>query len=199
MNVLLFWLNWLTCGYPWQTTIFHRQMNEDPFFLSANVPQRYFCEITLLPAIYVHLSITCVYLCLYIMTIYSVVIIGICTYLILPRSASVHSIICCPKSSDHLLPCTFFKNEKRKQSAMSTRLLHQTFPTRYYAFQRHTQRSSNEPPSLRNFGLLPKIALALGSSTHTPFLPIARYKSNIEKVTIVSDYISFFLQFLRCL
>ena len=65
------------------------------FFHSATVPQRYFCEITLLPAIYVHLSITCVYLCLYIMTIYSVVIIGICTYLILPRSASVHSIICC--------------------------------------------------------------------------------------------------------
>ena len=103
------------------------------------------------------------------------------------------------KSSDHLLPCPFFKNEKRKQSAMSTRLLHQTFPTGYYAFHRHTQRLSNEPPSLRNFGLLLKIALALGSSTHTPFLPIARYKSNIEKVTIVSDYISFFLQFLRCL
>lgn len=103
------------------------------------------------------------------------------------------------KSSDHLLPCPFFKNEKRKQSAMSTRLLHQTFPTGYYAFHRHTQRLSNEPPSLRNFGLLLKIALALGSSTHTPFSPIARYKSNIEKVTIVSDYISFFLQFLRCL
>ena len=82
---------------------------------------------------------------------------------------------------------------------MSTRLLHQTFPTGYYAFHRHTQRLSNEPPSLRNFGLLLKIALALGSSTHTPFSPIARYKSNIEKVTIVSDYISFFLQFLRCL
>ena len=108
------------------------------FFHSATVPQRYFCEITLLPAIYVHLSITCVYLCLYIMTIYSVVIIGICTYLIFPRSASVHSIICCQKSSDHLLPCPFFKIEKRKQSAMSTRLLHQTFPTGYYAFHRHT-------------------------------------------------------------
>ena len=73
------------------------------------------------------------------------------------------------KSSDHLLPCPFFKNEKRKQSAMSTRLLHQTFPTGYYAFHRHTRRLSNEPPSLRNFGLLPKIALAIGSSTHTPF------------------------------
>ena len=78
------------------------------------------------------------YLCLYIMIIYSVVIIGICTYLIFQRSASVHSIICCQKSSDHLLPCPFFKNEKRKQSAMSTRLLHQTFPTGYYAFHRHT-------------------------------------------------------------
>ena len=42
------------------------------------------------------------------------------------------------KSSDHLLPCPFFKIEKRKQSAMSTRLLHQTFPTGYYAFHRHT-------------------------------------------------------------
>ena len=96
------------------------------------------------------------YLCLYIMIIYSVVIIGICTYLIFQRSASVHSIICCQKSSDHLLPCPFFKIEKRKQSAMSTRLLHQTFPTGYYAFHRHTQRLSNEPPSLRNFGLFLK-------------------------------------------
>ena len=60
------------------------------------------------------------------------------------------------KSSDHLLPCPFFKIEKRKQSAMSTRLLHQTFPTGYYAFHRHTRRLSNEPPSLRNFGLFLK-------------------------------------------
>ena len=169
------------------------------FFLSATVPQRYFCEITLLPAIYVHLSITCVYLCLYIMTIYSVVIIGICTYLILPRSASVHSIICCPKSSDHLLPCTFFKNEKRKQSAMSTRLLHQTFPTRYYAFQRHTQRSSNEPPSLRNFGLFLK-----NSTCSRLFYTYAFFHqfwdiNQTSKKLLLLAIISPFFQFLRCL
>ena len=99
------------------TTIFHRQMNEDPFFLSATVPQRYFCEITLLPAIYVHLSITCVYLCLYIMIIYSVVIIGICTYLIFSRSASVHSIICCKSllTTCCLAPFSKMKNVNKAQ------------------------------------------------------------------------------------
>ena len=166
MNVLLFWLNWLTCGYPWQTTIFHRQMNEDPFFIlplshrDTSAKLRYYLQFT-----FIYLLLVFVYND----HLFSVVIIGICTYLIFQRSASVHSIICCQKSSDHLLPCPFFKIEKRKQSAMSTRLLHQTFPTGYYAFHRHTQRLSNEPPSLRNFGLLLKIALALGSSTHTPF------------------------------
>ena len=83
MNVLLFWLNWLTCGYPWQTTIFHRQMNEDPFFLSANVPQRYFCEIRY------YLQFTFIYLLL--VFVYNVHLLFSCNhwYLHLPDSPTI--------------------------------------------------------------------------------------------------------------